>query len=121
MAASCGYPSIPTMSDEAAGGSVARGERLAVGALRIAFPSLAYWADFVVSRDPGLGWIAAGSGLIALGLAVRFLLHPEAVRVTVARTAGGARLELTLSAQYFPALAEQRAESIAADLTSTAI
>jgi hypothetical protein len=101
---------------EVARGRVALGETASVGAIRISFHGLRYWADLVLGRDGGLWWIAAGSALIAAGLGLRFLLDPQTIRIAASRTPAGTRLDLLVTARWFPALNEERANDLAARL-----
>jgi hypothetical protein len=113
------YPIAPVLAvrhvvrgEEVARGLVARGEAATIGALRVSFVGLRYWADFVLGRDGGLWGIAAGSALVALGLGLRFLLDPQLVRVVATAAPGGTRLDILVSARYFPALNVDRARAI---------
>ncbi len=88
-----------------------RDEKL--GGLSVRLEGVRYWADFQVSRDLGLPWVAIGSALVASGLALRFLFDPRTVTVSVASGEGGTRVELTATARWFPALNEERASALA--------
>ncbi len=119
------YPIAPVLAvrhlvrgEEVARGLVARGEAAAVGGLRVSFVGLRYWADFMLGRDGGLWWIAAGAALIALGLGLRFLLDPQHLRVTAIAASGGTRLDILVSARYFPALNAERARAIGQGLAA---
>jgi cytochrome c biogenesis protein ResB len=97
-------------------GRVRRGEAAAVNGYRVAFDDLALWADFLVGRDPGLPWFAAGALLGILGLVARFARSEQAWQVALRAAGEGADVDVTISARYFPALLEERAERIAAAL-----
>lgn len=98
---------------EVASGIVPRGGEAEVAGHRVAFPSLRYWLELLVSRDPGLPWFALGAFLAIGGLAVRFTWHEQAWRATLRPHGERTRLDLVLSARYFPALLEERAERVA--------
>lgn len=98
---------------EVASGLVPRGGAAEAGGYRIAFPSLRYWLELLVSRDPGLPWFTLGALLGVGGLALRFGWHEQSWRATLRPDGAGTRLELVLSARYFPALLEERAERVA--------
>jgi cytochrome c biogenesis protein ResB len=87
-----------------------------VNGYRVAFDDLALWADFLVGRDPGLPWFAAGALLGILGLVARFARSEQAWQVALRAAGEGADVDVTISARYFPALLEERAERIAAAL-----
>jgi cytochrome c biogenesis protein ResB len=97
---------------EFASGVVPRGGEAEVAGHRVAFPSLRYWLELLVSRDPGLPWFAVGALLAIAGLAVRFGWHEQAWRATLRPSGEGTRLDLVVSARYFPALLQERAERI---------
>ena len=113
------YPIAPVLAirhlvggKEVARGLVPRGEAATIGALRVSFRGLRYWADFMLARDGGLWWIAAGGALVALGLGLRFMLDPQLVRVAAAASPGGTHLDILVSARYFPALNAERARGL---------
>ncbi len=113
------YPIAPVLAvrhlaggDELARGLVARDGTAAIGSLRVSFRGLRYWADFMLGRDGGLWWIAAGGALVALGLGLRFLLDPQMVRAVASASDGGTHLDILVSARYFPALNAERARAI---------
>jgi hypothetical protein len=81
--------------------------------LCLAFPRFAYWADFLVGRDPGEPWFALGSLLGVAGLALRLARHEQSWSAELAPAAEGTEVRLTLSARYFPALLRERADRIA--------
>ncbi len=83
-----------------------------LGDIRVSFPALRYWADFLVGRDLGLWWIAFGAGLVSLGLGARFLFDPQTIHITATPRRGGTSLVVSVSARYFPALNEERAERL---------
>ncbi len=94
------------------------GETASLGTGRVTFANLRYWADFQLGRDLGLPWIALGSALIALGLALRFLFDPQVLRFEATELADGCRLEIVATSRYFPALNEDRAERLRARLAA---
>ena len=119
------YPIAPVLAvrhlvrgEEVARGLVARGEAASIGALRVSFVGLRYWADFMLGRDAGLWWIAAGGALVAIGLGLRFLLDPQHVRVEATASPHGTRLDILVSARYFPALNGERARAIGRGLAA---
>lgn len=101
---------------EVARGLVERGTETTVNGYRVAFRSLSYWADFVVGKDPGFPWVAAGASLIILGLAVRLGWREQAWQASVVPEGQGSRIAFTVSARYFPAFLEERAELLAQKL-----
>jgi hypothetical protein len=120
------YPVAPVLAvrhlvggAEMARGRVGRGEAAVIGAVRVSFPSLRYWADFMLGRDAGLPWIAVGGALIALGLGVRFLVDPQVVRAAASPSGHGTRLDLLVTARYFPALNAERARALLERLAGT--
>lgn len=96
-----------------ASGEVARGERQVVNGYELAFPELLRWASFVVGRDPGIPWFAAGAFLSIAGLAARLAGHERAWRAELTPAGERTRVRLTLSARYFPALLREKAERMA--------
>lgn len=120
------YPVAPVLvvrhlvgGAEVARGRVGRGEAATLGAVRVSFHGLRYWADFMLGRDAGLPWIAVGGALIALGLGLRFLVDPQVVRAAASPSAQGTRLELLVTARYFPALNAERARVLRERLAGT--
>lgn len=119
------YPVAPVLAvrhlvggKEVARGLVPRGEAATIGALRVSFHGLRYWADFVLGRDGGLWWIAVGGAFVALGLGLRFMLDPQLVRAVATASDGGTRLDILASARYFPALNAERARALQEGLAS---
>lgn len=104
---------------EVASGAVPRGGEVEVAGYRVAFPTLGYWVDLLVGRDPGLPWVSLGALLIVLGLAARFTWHEQAWRATVRPEGAACVVAFALSARYFPAALEQRADALRAALETS--
>jgi hypothetical protein len=98
-------------------GHVALGEETSLAGSRVGFASLRYWAGFVMARDGGLVFLAAGSLLAALGLALRLAQPDQIVRALFTPIAGGTELRLTASTRFFPALFEDWVDELAARIT----
>lgn len=97
-------------------GRVVRGGTVLVAGRRVAFRGLAAWLDLVVARDPGLPWFAAGSLLGIAGLALRLGRYEQSWRARLSPDGAETTVELTVSSRYFPALLEQRASRLAAEI-----
>lgn len=68
------------------------GEEARVGDLIVRLESFDAWVTFLSRRDPGLGILLTGAGLLCAGLAVAFWLPRR--RITVRREPDGARVVL---------------------------
>jgi cytochrome c biogenesis protein ResB len=93
---------------ERAAGRVARGQAVADNGYTVAFPALSYWAGFQVSRDAGLAFLAVGSLVGTIGLALRLAFPDQSVRVEWEAWENGTRLRVLASTRFFPALHEEQ-------------
>jgi cytochrome c biogenesis protein ResB len=93
-------------------GRVRLGEAVEAGGRRVEFRSLARWIDLIVARDPGAPWFAVGAVLASLGLALRLGRPDQAWMARLEPAGTGTRVDLTVSARYFPALVEVRADRL---------
>ena len=105
---------------EVAAGLVPLGDEVEVNGHRVAFRRLRYWLGFLIARDPGLPWFAAGGLLCLAGLAVRFGLPPRAWRLRVEEAPGGSSVDLWVSARHGPATLRHRLERLQRDVAAGA-
>jgi hypothetical protein len=97
---------------ERAAGRVGRGQEVSSGGYTVAFPALSYWAGFQVSRDAGLAFLAIGSLVGTIGLALRLAFPDQSVRVGWEAWENGTRLRVLASTRFFPALHEEQVERL---------
>ncbi len=71
-------------------GKVEVGQEVRAAGLKLAFTGASYWLALRIKRDPGLGLIYAGFGVVLLGLILLYFLIPRQVWVKLTADPGQA-------------------------------